>query len=541
LASVRSDQGVNALPQASEPELASGGVEGNGKLTSWLSPEHPAHKWWVTLALMLGILTQGLNFGTVNVALPSMMTNLRADVETIQWVITAFMVTRTVVMPTVGWVAAVAGPRTFYLTGLSIYIVGSVLCGLSWSISSLVVFRVIQAIGAGPLFPLSMGMLYEVFPAHQRGLAMGIFMAGISVGPAIGPSIGGYLVEHLNWRMIFYLNLPIGILSLAAVALILPKSTRPRYVSLDTLGLLSMVAFLLPLLLVLIQGRHEGWDSRYIQTLFAIALVSGVAFVIIESHQRQPLVELALFKIIPFSAASVIFLIGTMGEFASNFLVALFLQRVMTLTPFQAGQMLLPGALTWGFSNLISGRLADKVNNRLLISVALIMIGVAFFRFSHLDMWSSPTYVLSLFIVQSFARGLLQSPLINLLMVILPKEKVMMGSGLRGLMNGLGSTFGVSMAAIFVERQQTVHALALSEDQGLAPTAAAEAVAAAREHLYGAGEWDALSTKALLLVRQTMLDEAAVLAYRDCYLAIALSSLLSLTMTLFLRKQPRPR
>ena len=530
------------MAPSTEPEQSHSMLgEGNGKNTSWLSPENPSHKWWVTLALMLGILTQGLNFGTLNVALPSMMTNLRADVETIQWVVTSFMVTRTVIMPTVGWVAAVAGPRTFYLGGLLVYIIGSVLCGLSWSIPSLVCFRVIQALGAGPLFPLSMGMLYEVFPAHQRGLAMGIFMAGISVGPAIGPSIGGYLVEHLNWRMIFYMNLPMGIISLGAVALILPKSARPRYVSLDTFGLLTMITFLVPFLLALIQGRHEGWDSRYIQTLFAIAIVSGIAFIVIEARHKYPLVELALFKIIPFSAASIIFLIGTMGEFASNFLIALFLQRVMILTPFQAGQMLLPGALIWGFSNLISGRLADKVNNRLLISIALMLIGLAFYRFSHIDMWSTPTYILSLFVVQSFARGLLQSPLINLLMVVLPKEKVMMGSGLRGLMNGLGSTFGVSMAAIFVEKQQAVHALAFSDNQSLYPLGGDEAVTAAREHLYSAGEWDSLPTKAMLLVRQAMLDEAAVLAYRDCYLAIALSSLLSLTMTLFLRTSPRQR
>src|SRR5262249_58178644 len=112
--------------------------EGNGQKSPWFSPERSSHKWWVAVALMLGILTQGLNFGTVNVALPSMMTNLRADVETIQWVVTAFMITRTVAMPAVGWVAAVAGPRTFYLAGLLVYIIGSVFCGLSWSIPSLV-------------------------------------------------------------------------------------------------------------------------------------------------------------------------------------------------------------------------------------------------------------------------------------------------------------------------------------------------------------------------------------------------------------------
>jgi EmrB/QacA subfamily drug resistance transporter len=488
---------------------------------------------------MLGILSQGLNFGTVNVALPSMMTSLQAEVETIQWVITAFMVTRTVVMPMVGWVAAVVGLRSFYLMGLLIYIIGSILCGLAWSIPSLVVFRIIQALGAGPLFPLAMAMLYEVFPVHQRGLAMGIFMAGISLGPAVGPSIGGYLIEHLNWRMIFYLNLPMGIVALLAVAIILPKTPRPQYVSLDKIGLLSMIGFLVPLLLALIQGRREGWDSRYIETLFAIAAVSGIVFMVTELRQKNPLVELRLFKIVPFSAASVIFFISTMGEFASSFLIALFLQRVLTLTPYQAGWMLLPGALTWGASNLLSGRLADKVNNRALVSLALLMIAIAFYRFAHLDKLSTSGAILSLFVVQSFARGMLQSPLINFLMAVLPKEKVIMGSGLRGLMNGLGSTFGVSMAAIFVEKQQAVHALRFSEDQDWYPLGLAETLTATQEHLRLEGEWDLLSTKTMLAIRETMLGEAAVLAYRDCYLAIACSSLLSLGLTLFLRLPQR--
>lgn len=508
---------------------------------AWFAPEHPSYKWWVAGALMVGILTQGLNFGTVNVALPSMMTSLQAEIDTIQWVITAFMVTRTVVMPMVGWMAAVLGARTFYLLCLLIYIVGSVLCGLAWDVPSLVCFRAIQAIGAGPMFPLCMAMLYEVFPAQQRGLAMGLFMAGISIGPALGPSLGGYLVEHLNWRMTFYMNLPTGLVSLAAVALVLPKTKRPRYVALDTIGLLSMVGFLVPLLLALIEGRREGWDSRYIQTLCVIAAVCGVTFVVAELRLQQPLVDLRLFKIVPFSAASAIFFIGTMGEFASSFLIALFLQQVITLTPYQAGQMLLPGALTWGVSNVISGRLADKVNNRLLVSLALFMIAVAFYRFASLDKLSSTTAILSLFVVQSFARGMLQSPLINVLMAVLPQEKVIMGSGLRGLVNGLGSTFGVSLAAIFIEKQQAVHALDLAAEQSMSPFGEAEAEVALRAYLRDAGEWDLLSTKAALALRNTMLEEAAVLAYRDCYMGIAISSLLSLALTLFLRVPTRQR
>lgn len=254
-----------------------------------------------------------------------------------------------------------------------------------------------------------------------------------------------------------------------------------------------------------------------------------------ELRLKQPLVDLRLFKIVPFSAASVIFFVSTLGEFASSFLIALFLQRVLTLTPSQAGWMLLPGALTWGATNLLSGRLADKVNNRVLVGIALLLIAVAFYRFASLDRLSTTASILSLFVVQSFARGMLQSPLINFLMVVLPKEKVVMGSGLRGLVNGLGSTFGVSMAAILVDQQQEVHALRFSEDQALYPLGLQEAMTATQEHLQRAGEWDLLSTKTLLAIRENMLGEAAVLAYRDCYLAIACSSLLSLALTLFLR------
>jgi len=520
-------------------------AEALGKQPRALAASHafvqsPAYKWWVALALLLGMLTQGLNFGTINVALPSMMTSLQADVETIQWVVTAFMVTRTVSMPAVGWVAAVVGPRTFYLSALLVYILGSLLCGLAWSLHSLVFFRVIQAIGGGPLFPLAMAMLYEAFPVHQHGLAMGVFMAGMSMGPALGPSIGGYLIEHLSWRMIFYMNLPLGIVALAAVAAILPKTPRPRYVSLDTIGLMTMVTFLVPLLLALVQGRHAGWDSRYIQTLLAIALASGLAFTVAELRLAEPFVALPLFRNVPFSAASAILLLSSMEEFGFNFLIALFLQRALAYTPFQTGQLLLPGALTMGLANLLSGRLSDKVDNRVLISVALLMLAAAFYRFSNLSLWSTTTYILSLLVAHSFARGMLQSPLLNVLMGVLPKEKLMMGSGLRGLMNGLGSTFGVSMAAVFVEKRQTVHTLILSENQSSYPSATAEAVATARETLRAAGEWDLLPTKALLMMRRVVLEEAAVLAYRDCYLVIALSALLALALTSFLR-MPEPR
>ena len=174
----------------------------------------PSARWAISLSLILGCLTHSVMMGSINIAVPTMMTSLRADVSQIQWVLTAFMIARTVVMPTLGWLGGLLGNRRLYLTSLT---------RLSGSLDALrpeleprkhVVFRVLQGMSAGYLTPLGMAILHETYPPGKRGMAMGIFMAGMSFGPAIGPSLGGYLVEHLSWRAVFYINLPIGLVAL---------------------------------------------------------------------------------------------------------------------------------------------------------------------------------------------------------------------------------------------------------------------------------------------------------------------------------------
>src|SRR5262249_33001729 len=155
-------------------------------------------RWAISLSIILGSLTNSVMMGSVNVAVPAMMTHLQADVTQIQWVLTSFMIARTIVMPTLGWIGGRLGNRRLYLTSLSLYMLASMLCGLAWDLKSLIFFRVLQALSAGYLFPLAMTILHEVHPPGQRGMAMGIFMAGMSFGPAIGPSLGGYLVDHLS-------------------------------------------------------------------------------------------------------------------------------------------------------------------------------------------------------------------------------------------------------------------------------------------------------------------------------------------------------
>ena len=178
--------------------------------------------------------------GSINIAVPTMMTSLRADVTQIQWVLTAFMIARTVVMPTLSWLGGLLGNRRLYLTSLTVYLAASMLCGLSWNLETMIFFRVLQGLSAGYLTPLGMAILHQTYPPGKRGMAMGVFMAGMSFGPAIGPSLGGYLVEHLSWRAVFYINLPIGLVALlGAMAVTLPEGERREGKGLDLLGLVD--------------------------------------------------------------------------------------------------------------------------------------------------------------------------------------------------------------------------------------------------------------------------------------------------------------
>src|SRR5918992_3185217 len=197
-----------------------------GRTPEVSGPVSPSARRAISLSIILGCLTHSIMMGSVNIALPTMMTSLRADLSQIQWVLTAFMVARTVVMPTLGWLGSRLGNRRLYLTSLLVYLAASMLCGLSWNLETMIGFRVLQGMSAGYLTPLGMAILHETYPSGKRGMAMGFFMAGMSFGPAIGPSLGGYLVEHLSWRAVFYINAPIGLIALVAASLTLPEGPR---------------------------------------------------------------------------------------------------------------------------------------------------------------------------------------------------------------------------------------------------------------------------------------------------------------------------
>jgi EmrB/QacA subfamily drug resistance transporter len=392
--------------------------------------------------------------GSITIAVPTMMTSLRVEVTEIQWVLTSFMIARTVVMPTLGWLGGLLGNRRLYLTSLSVYVVASMLCGLSWNLLSLLLFRVVQGMSAGYLTPLGMAILHETYPAGKRGMAMGVFMAGMSFGPAIGPSLGGYLVAHLSWRAVFYINLPIGLLALlGAMVVILPEGERRQSTHLDLPGMVTMTTCIVSLLLAVSQVRLYGWGSAYILTLLSLAGATLLGFLGVELTCPAPLVNLQVFANGQFVLGALANFCESFSTFAMNFMMALFLQQALGFNAAQAGEMMLPAACIWGLTSLYTGRLADRIESRWLILAGSLTQSLGLCLFLRVTPASSPWTIAALLILRSLARGFIQSPIMTVTMATLPDHQVRLGVGLRGLLNSLGGTFGIACAGIVLQQR----------------------------------------------------------------------------------------
>jgi EmrB/QacA subfamily drug resistance transporter len=477
--------------------------------------------------------------GSINIALPTMMTSLRADVSQIQWVLTAFMVARTVVMPTLGWLGSRLGNRRLYLTSLIVYLAASMLCGLSWNLTTMICCRVLQGMSAGYLTPLGMAILHETYPSGKRGMAMGFFMAGMSFGPAIGPSLGGYLVEHLSWRAVFYLNLPIGLVALAGSLLVtLPESEQRQSRNLDLLGLVTMTSFVVSLLLAVSQARLYGWDSIYILMLLGIAGISLLAFIAAEWSYAAPMVNLQVFVNGQFVLGALANFFESFTNFAMNFIVVLFLQQGLGFSPAYAGELMLPAACVWGLTSLFTGRLSDHIESRWLIISGSLFQALVLSCFVGLTPWSTPVLLVGLLMLRSFTRGFIQSPIMTITMATLPDHQVRLGAGLRGLLNSLGGTFGIAFAGIVLQSRLAFRATFVGEHQQLDAFDHLHMLEMVRQRLQEVGEDPALlaiQTEATTM--RWAAQEANMLAYQDIFLYASAIVLLTCVPVFWLRQK----
>ncbi len=293
-----------------------------------LAIKEERYRWWALGVTIIGGFMSILDTSIVNIAIPKMMAVFSVGTDDAQWILTAYMLTMGVVQPATGYLCNAYGTRRMYLLSLAIFTVGSFLCGIAWSNDTMILFRIIQAVGGGLIIPVTMTIVYLVFPVEQRNVAMGIWGISAMVAPAIGPTLSGYLVEYWDWRFIFTINIPIAVVGYVAAALVLRETPFSSSQKFDFAGFVTSALGLFCLLLALSKGTEEGWTSAYIIALLYVAITSLTLFVFIELNHENPILDVRIFGDWNFTFSMITTFIGTMGLFGAIFMVPLFMENL---------------------------------------------------------------------------------------------------------------------------------------------------------------------------------------------------------------------
>ncbi|MDT7612054.1 MAG: hypothetical protein QOG96_6557 [Pseudonocardiales bacterium] len=334
----------------------------------------PNSSWLVPLlVLIVGMFMSVLDISIVNVAIPTIQRDFGATTDGIQWITTAYTLSLGVVVPLSGWLGERLGQTRIYLYSLIGFAAFSALCGLAWDLNSMVAFRILQAVPGGILPVVTMTIVYLIVPREKMGAAMGIYGLGVVVGPAIGPTLGGYLVEYIDWRLIFYINVPVGILGAILGYLLLPRVGEISKRPLDWWGFLTIGAGLFALLLATSQGQSWGWDGYRVRMLLVAGALLVALFVVIELERDQPLLNLRVFKSWQFVNSLLLISILSVGLYAILFYLPLYLQESQGLQPLRVGLILLPEALMLAVFMPIAGTLYDKIGPRWPAVVGLLV------------------------------------------------------------------------------------------------------------------------------------------------------------------------
>jgi MFS transporter, DHA2 family, multidrug resistance protein len=411
----------------------------------------------VTIAVMLTTIMVVLDMTIVNVALPHMMGALGATSEQITWVLTSYMVSDAIVVSLTGFLAARLGQRKLILLCIGGFVASSALCGIATNLPEIVFFRILQGCLGAPIIPLSQAVMIGSFGRNERGKAMAIWGIGIMVAPVLGPTLGGYITDHLDWRWVFYINVPVGILSML-MALASVQDTARRAVRTDWLGMGLMIAGIGGLQLVLDRGNQEDWFNSTLITLVSVIAVAGLVMFVVRGWRRPDnIVNLQLFRDRNFATSSSMMGAFGLGLFGTIAIQPILLEELLGYPAALTGLVMAPRALASAVGMFLVGQLITRIDPRYLIitGIALSAIGTSIMTDYNLSI--SPGWVVWPGLVQGLGLGMVFVPLSTLAYDTLPREQAAEAAGLFNLMRTIGSSIGISIVATVVTRRTQHH------------------------------------------------------------------------------------
>lgn len=416
-----------------------------------------------SIALALGTFMQVLDGSIANVSLPTIAGNLGVSTDNGTWVITSFAVANGVTVPLTGWLMARFGVVRTFTASVALFTIASLLCGIAWSLPSLIFFRLVQGAVSGPMIPGSQALLIAIFPAHKRGTALSIWSMTTLTAPVLGPLLGGYISDNYYWGWIFLINVPVGLIAgTLSWRFLASRETPTRKIPVDKVGLLLLTFWVFSLQTVLDLGKDRDWFNNPMIVLLTVCAVVGfIAWMIWELTDARPAVDLSLFKDRNFALGTLALCLGYALLFANNLLLPLWLQEYMGYTATWAGLVAAPSGAVAVLMVLVVGRI--KVDPRWLATVAFLSFAASFFMRSYYPPDASYWSLTLPLLVQGVAMATFFVPLLTILLSGVPPERLPSASGISNFARITSGSFAASLITTFWDRRETLHQSRLVE------------------------------------------------------------------------------
>jgi EmrB/QacA subfamily drug resistance transporter len=427
---------TQAAPSRAEAPAAGGG---------WLLP---------LVVLVSGMFMSVLDTSIVNVAIPKMQNVFGVTADDIEWIATSYTLVLGVIVPASSWLANRVGMTRLYIFSLLAFAAGSALCGVAWDLDSMIAFRVLQAIPGGVLPVVSLSMLYQIVPKEKIGSAMGIYGLGVVVAPAVGPTLGGYLVEYVDWRLIFFINVPVGVLGAIAAFLLLPAFTGQPAGRFDVLGFLTIATGLSSLLLALSEGQSWGWTAYPTVILIILGVLCLALFVVIENAVENPLLDIRVFRVWPYTNSLLLISVLSIGLFSVLFYIPVYLQQARGLGAFEAGLLLMPQALVMLVLMPVAGQIYDRIGARIPAVIGLTIMMIATYMMRDLTAVTSQGEIIALLCLRAFGTGLCMMPIMTSGISAVPPTIVSSASAFNNVVQRVSAALGLAALTAFMTIQQ---------------------------------------------------------------------------------------
>lgn len=510
-------------------------------------PSAAKNKWLVAATVMVPTTMEILDTSVANVSLPHIQGSLNAGLEEVTWVLTSYLVANAVVLPMTGWLSVTIGRKRFLMSCVAGFTFFSFMCGSAPTLGFLIMFRLMQGVFGGAMQPMSQAILLESFPKEERGTAMAFYGMGVVTGPIFGPLLGGYITDHLTWRWIFFINVPIGIVSVVAILAVI---TDPPYLAatrrkLDAIGMGLLVVGIGAFQIVLDKGNQEDWfDSRFILLLSALAVCALLALIWWELFGTgTPIVNLRAYRIRSFAVGSSLLFLTFFAFFSSIVLLPLYLQNLMKYTAFQAGTVLGPGGLATLFMMPVVGALVQRGRARQILAFGMCVAAASLYLMSEFNLDADYRSVILPRIIQGVGMSCFFVPLTTLTMSEIPQEQIGNTTGLYNLLRNLGGSMGVAVATTLLSRRAQFHQYRITEKLDLFDPNIADTISNYTHFLVGRGiPLGSAHQAALSGLYGQIVRQSTMLAFNDCFrfmfwATLSITPLILLFKTLNLKKE----